>query len=114
MARIVSYEDIEQSNPDYISVGATPTRVLLSRLGLPMRTLFSIVPLTAGVTVTVTLGPVNAAANYGVNLTASQPFTQAIIRPGEPDGCYQGEVWVTASGPGFISLQETFEQGGLQ
>lgn len=112
MQRTVGYNDIDQSNPQYVAVSSTPTRILQSRLGESFRNFFSIVPITSGLTVSVILGPVNALANYGTPIITNQPFAQSMDVNGK--GIYQGEIWVVASGNGYIAIQETFEQSGLQ
>lgn len=111
MARTVGYDDIDQTNPQYISVSGTPTRILLSRLGESFRNFLSIIPTDAGITCTVTLGPVGVAANQGIVLIQNQPFVQSMDTNGK--GIYQGEIWVTASGNGHVAVQETIESGGF-
>lgn len=111
LGQTVGYDDIDQSAPNYVSVSGTPSRVLSSRLGQSFRNFFSIVPTDPGISVTVTLGAPGAAANVGTVLVQNQPFSQSMDANGK--GCYQGEIWVTASAAGHVAVQETIEQGGI-
>jgi len=70
------------------------------------RTAFTIVPLSAGVTVTVALGDVPAVADAGIVLSANQPYSES------SDGgfeCWQGAVQIVASGAGNVAIRETLE-----
>lgn len=112
MGQIVSFEDVDQSKPQKFAVSTTPALASGTRIGATKRSFISIIPITAGITVTVTLGAFGAIADQGVDLLTNQPFAQSLDSNGK--GVYQGEVYLTASGAGFVSMQETFENGGVQ
>lgn len=112
MVELVSWNDIDQSLPQNLSIDGTPKLISRSRLNQPKRSFISITPTTAGVTATVTLGSVSVAALQGTPLVQSQPFVQSLDANGK--GVFQGDIWVTGSAAGNISVAETFENGGVQ
>lgn len=104
---VVTLEDIDGALPRTVSVSATAAELSATRLGRKRRTQIIIVPLTAGVTVTITKGDSTAVANAGIVLTANQAFVEA------DDGgfkCWQGAIQVVASGAGSVAINETFER----
>lgn len=107
--REVTYAEVEASAPRIVAVSSTPIILSSDRIGDTRRTSLTITPTTAGVTVTVTMGEVEqCAANVGDPLSAGQVWgvTDSLGSP-----CWQGTVCVVASGPGSISVSETFESG---
>ena len=111
MAYTVQDRDIELTTPQLVTVDVTEATLSASRLGLSMRSFFSIVPITAGVTVTVTFGDAPATANQGLPLIQSQPFSQSLTNddPEQPcKGVYQGTIKAIASGPGRVAFVEIF------
>lgn len=107
MAHIVTYDEIDLSSPRTVSVSATSTTVSTSRLNLPRRTSFFLVPLTAGVTVTVTKGDGAAVANAGIVLIQNQAYLES-----DSEGflCWQGAIQAIASGNGSVAVVEVFER----
>lgn len=102
----VTDAEIELSTPRTVSVSTTSTELSPTRLGRTRRTSFLIVPLTAGVTVTITKGEQDAVANQGYVLTQNQPYVEATS---EGFLCYQGALQVVASSAGSVSIVEVFE-----
>lgn len=107
MSRLVELSDIEPSTPQTVTVGATAVTLSEKRLGKTKRSFFSIVPITAGVTVTIVFGEGTAAVNAGLPLQAGQPFIQSLDINGR--GVYQGDIQAIASGPGSVAFVEIFE-----
>lgn len=104
---LVTEEEIELSAPQTLTVGTSDVEISATRLGKTRRTFFSIVPLTAGATITLTFGDSPAVANKGVVLSANQPYIET-DDPGAP--CYQGAIHAISSAPGSsVAIVERFE-----
>lgn len=107
MGKIIEYEEIDLSSPRTVSVSGTAAELSSSRLGLQRRTFFSIIPLTAGVTVTISFGDQTAVALQGISLIQNQPFSMS---DSEEFKCWQGAIQVVASGAGNVAVTEIFER----
>jgi len=107
MAAVVEYNEIDLSAPRTVSVTATAAQLSNSRLGLPRRTSFSIIPLSAGVTVTVAKGDAPAVVNEGIVLIQNQAYIES-----DSDGynCWQGAIQIVASGNGSVAVTEVFQR----
>lgn len=103
MAGIVTIKDIELGAPQLINVSATAAQLLPSRLGKTFRKSFYLVPLTAGVLVTIVPSEGSVVANTGYVLSQYQPFLDVRSEGYKP---YQGEWKVVASGNGQVALVE--------
>lgn len=104
---LVTEREIEKTTPQLLTVAATAITASATRLGLKRRSFFSIIPITAGVTVTVVFGDSIAVANQGIPLSANQPFSQSLDTNGR--GVFQGTIQLIASGAGQVAFTETFE-----
>ena len=102
----VTDNDIESSTPSTISVSATASTLSATRLGKSPRSFFSIIPLTVGVTVTVTFGDAPAIANAGLVLGQNQPYLEVKSDEFMP---YQGTINIVASGNGSVALLERYD-----
>lgn len=102
----VTDRDIEVSTPSTVSVSATASTLSATRLGRAPRSFFSIIPLSAGVTVTVTFGDSPAVANAGLVLSTNQPYLEA---KGDNFIPYQGTINIVASGAGTVAYVERFD-----
>lgn len=113
MAYIVQNEDIENTTPQLLSVSGTASTLSNTRLGRARRTFFSIIPITAGVTVTIVLGDSAPVATQGIVLIQNQPFSQSLDNDnlGEPcKGVFQGTIQAIASGAGQVAFVEIFDR----
>jgi hypothetical protein len=104
---LVTFEDIQLGTPRIVDVSATAAQLSASRLGASARKIFYIVPLTAGVIVTISPVEQTATALKGFVLTQYQPYIEARSAGYEP---YQGAWQVVASGAGQISVVEVFDK----
>ena len=107
MAIPVELSDIENTSPQLLSVSGTASTLSQTRLGKAKRSFFSIIPITAGVTVTVVLGDSSPAVTQGIVLIQNQPFVQSLDINGK--GVYQGPIQAIASGAGSVAFVELFE-----
>lgn len=107
MASPVTLSEIELSTPQLLAVSGTQTTLSASRLGKSRRTFLSIIPLTAGVEVTISFGEQDAIINAGLVLKQSQPFIQSLDV--NERGVYQGEIKAIASNIGQVAFVEMFE-----
>ena len=107
MPRPVTNDEIELASPQLLSVSGTASTLSATRLGRAKRTFFSIIPVTAGVTVTIVFGEQIAVVNAGVPVGNGQAFTQSLDSNGR--GVFQGAIQAIASGAGSVALTETFE-----
>jgi len=103
----VENADIENTSPQLLSVSGTASVVSPTRLGKAKRSFFSLIPITAGVTVTLVLGDSAPAVNQGIVLIQNQFFLQSLDTNGK--GVYQGNIQAIASGAGQVAVVELFE-----
>lgn len=108
MAVPVTWEEIENTEPQLKSVTTAASTLSASRLGRAKRTFFSIIPLSAGITVTVVLGDGTATASTGIVLVKNQPFVQSLDSNGK--GVFQGTIQAIADGSGSVAFTEIFER----
>lgn len=107
MSPPVQEREIELTQPQLITVGATAVTLTPTRLGRARRSFLSIVPVTVGVTVTLVFGDTTPALNTGLPIEAKQPFIQSLDV--NKKGVYQGPIQAIATGPGQVALVEMFE-----
>lgn len=103
----VQLSEIENTAPQLLSVSGTASVLSATRLGRARRVFFSVIPITAGVTVTIVLGGSTPAVNQGIPLIQNQPFSQCLDVNGR--GVFQGEIQAIASGAGQVAFTEIFE-----
>lgn len=90
-----------------VSVSGTSVPIMSLVPSGAIRTQFAIIPLSAGVTVTIAKGDQAAVANAGIVLIQNQPYVEAT------DGgyiCWQGPVQIVASGAGSVAVMESWVQ----
>lgn len=106
MAKPVSLEEIQKSAPRNVSVSTSDIEISGTRLNQSRRKFFSIIPLTAGVIVTITYGEQAAVQNAGFVIGQYQSVTGSddVNNP-----CWQGPIHVVASAAGTVSIVEVFE-----
>lgn len=94
-----------------VAVSATESELLQTRLAKSPRTMLAITPVTAGVTVYLSLGEQAAATNQGIPLSPNQPFVQSANNLQEAlQTVWQGPVRVIATGAGSVAVTEMFFQ----
>jgi hypothetical protein len=103
---IVTYDELDRSAPQLVTVSATQQELSSSRLGKTRRTSFYLYPITAGLTVTLTKGDAAAVANTGYVLTTGVPFVET---DSENFKSYQGAYHIVGSGAGQVALVEVFD-----
>jgi len=112
MAYIVQEKDIEPTTPSLLSVGATEVTLSATRLGRSRRSFFSIIPLTPGMSVTISYGEQTAVLNAGIPLIQNQPLFASLTgtNPAMPcEGVYQGEIKAIANIAGTVAFVEVFD-----
>ena len=107
MGILVEEQDIERTTPQLLTVDVNPVTLSATRLGLTKRSFFSIIPITAGVTVTIVFGDSVPVADQGIVLVKNQVFSQSLDTNGA--GVFQGTIQAIASGAGQVALVEVFE-----
>lgn len=108
MPKPVTFEEIENSAPQLLSVSTTASTLSATRQSRAKRTFFSIIPITDGVTVTVFLGDGTPSANKGIPLIKNQVFSMSL--DANEKGVYQGTIQAIASGSGQVAFTELFER----
>lgn len=106
MTGTVTHQEIKLGVPSIVSVSATSQELLPSRLGRSHRKTFYIVPLTAGVIVTISPTETPAVATQGYVLSQYQPYLDVRSQGYDP---YQGAWQVVASGNGSIAVVEVVD-----
>jgi len=105
MARVVTFEDIDQSASTAASVGTSSSTVLPTRLGKPRRTQFVLTNISP-TTVYVSKGEAPAVSGTGVPLQQNQSWSES------DDGgfkCYQGAIQAIGSGASTVAIVETID-----
>jgi len=108
MSRPVRDADIDGTSPQLLAVSGTAVTLSDTRLGKARRIFLSIIPITAGITVTVVLGDISPAVGQGIQLSQTQPFVQSDDANGK--GTFQGTVQAIASGGGYVAMTEIFQK----
>lgn len=97
-----------------VSVTGTEGELLQTRQSKTPRMMLSITPVTAGVTLFISLGEQTAALNTGQPLTANQPFTQSANSLTEAlQSVWQGSIRQIATGAGTVAIVEEFWNGNV-
>ena len=101
----------QSANNTSASVSGTDAEILPTRLGKSLRIGLTITPLTAGVTVNVSLGDSPATTTKGFQLQPGQVFNQSANNAQEAtQTVWQGPVHAIATGAGTVAIVEQFVQ----
>ena len=93
------------------SVSGTESELLQTRLAKSPRMMLAITPVTAGVTIYLSLGEQAAALNQGIPLSPNQPFVQSANNVQEAlQTVWQGPIHVIATGAGSVAVTEQLYQ----
>lgn len=106
MGKVVSWNDIDQTQSGSTTVTTSSTELLPSRLGKTRRTQI-IIQNTSATVLTLLLGDADAVANVGIRLAQNQ---QLIMADDAGFKCWQGAIHAVASAASTVVYVETAEQ----